>query len=60
MIQLSNLSKLGVEGYASVLNLETSESQMVTSSDKVDDFLELEQVEDKFFKYMGGESCITK
>ncbi|XP_019852225.1 PREDICTED: uncharacterized protein LOC109582074 [Amphimedon queenslandica] len=51
---LLNLSKLGVEGYASVLNLESSESQLMTSSDKIDNFLELEQIEDKFFKYMCG------
>lgn len=55
MLQLSNLSKLGVEGYTSLLNLESSESQLMTTSDKIDSFVEHEQIEDKLFKYMCGK-----
>ena len=29
------------------------------SSTKVDDFLEIEEVEDKFFKYMCGKPCMN-
>ena len=54
---MENLSKLGVEGYALLLNIDTSECKLLTTSDTVDTYIGLEKslVEDTFFKYMCGE-----
>lgn len=46
-----------MEGYTLLLSTETSECKLLTTSDTVDSYIELEKplVEDTFFKYMCGE-----
>ena len=51
---------MGIKGYAVLLNQELSTSNCLISSTEVDDFLEIEEVEDNFYKdYMQYSTSIV-
>lgn len=63
-MQLKSLNQLGVEGYTVLLNSSTSDSNVLSSSDVVRDFVEAEDkkgtpLDNPFFKFMCGKQQCT-
>lgn len=62
-IQLKSLSILGVEGYAVLLNVPTSDCRVLCGSEISQQFTAAEEekghaLDDMFFKYMCGKSVV--